>query len=96
MHLTELVMKEKIFLHAQKPPHRWEGISEPHWGLWQWMLRRQNGETPLQSLFQKGLSSLKVAHRAVPTAESGSRVLRLSPGCQVPGKGLWLAAARIL
>lgn len=30
MHLTELVMKEKIFLHAQKPPHRWEGISEPH------------------------------------------------------------------
>ena len=53
MHLTELVMKEKIFLHAQKSAHRWEGISEPHRGLWQWVLRRQNGETPLQSLLPK-------------------------------------------
>lgn len=45
---------------------------------------------------QTGLPTLKVADRPVPTAESGGRVLRLSPGCQVPGEGLWLAAARIL
>ena len=59
MHLTERVMKEKNFLHVQKLPHRWEEISEPQRGLWQWVLRWQNGETPLQSLLPKRTSQPK-------------------------------------
>ena len=52
-------MKEEIFLHAQKPPHRWEGISSPQRGLQQWVLRRQNGEPPLQSLLLNRTSQSK-------------------------------------
>ena len=41
------------------------------------------------------LPSLEGTHMILPTTESVAGVLRLRLGCQIPERGLWLAAVRI-